>query len=430
MQYYIAYGDTSGVLGFHDAGGDQTLLGQIGPGMEWDVTLVGDAASLVGHATGGNDSVVGPNVGMGINRLVGDAEHDMTGHAEGGADTLVGGRGTYLHNMLFGDAGGTMSGHAKGGDDVLLAGTGVNLLVGDAETLLDHARGGNDLMVGTSGRYNGADFFGDAHGEMGNHAAGGADTIICPAGTLFTGGTAYGDAFLMSGNAKGGNDLIEGGGGAGHVVQFFGDAQSMIGRAQGGDDTLESGTFFLTGAYAEVSEMYGDARTMADRTRGGSDALTGGDGAPRAGFVETLCGDAGTMSGQARGGDDTLTARTLASALYGDGVEMAGNAAGGNDRLVSGTANDRMYGDAQQLGAGATGGCDTFVFLAAFGNDTIGDFHRGEDRIELEVPGVAGMDDLCIDTASGSTLISVAGQGSILLEGVTAPLSASDFVFA
>jgi hypothetical protein len=91
----------------------------------------------------------------------------------------------------------------------------------------------------------------------------------------------------------GGNDLIQG---AGRNTSF-GDAFEMSGHARGGNDTITS-----LSAY-EYSAQYGDAQYMSDHARGGNDTLTGSDDA----ISNALYGDAQDMSGSARGGGDTLT---------------------------------------------------------------------------------------------------------------------------
>ena len=91
--------------------------------------------------------------------------------------------------------------------------------------------------------------------------------------------------FIMSLDARGGNDIINGG---------------------LGDDTL-----------------FGDAYTMNANAHGGNDILNGGDG------NDILYGDAYNMYDTAQGGNDTLYGGTGNDILYGDFYIMDGNAHGG-----------------------------------------------------------------------------------------------------
>ena len=95
-----------------------------------------------------------------------------------------------------------------------------------------------------------------------------------------------------------------------------------------------------------------------------------------------------------------------------------------------------MWGDAEFLSVSAIGGNDTFVFVGPFGNDRVGDFRQGEDKIEFQVAGVDDFSDLDITTngvdtfiktmASLTDTVTLAG----FIDGVTGTLTASDFVFA
>ena len=51
-------------------------------------------------------------------------------------------------------------------------------------------------------------FYGDAGGNMGDHAIGGDDTFIGNASSANGRSQAYGDALTMSGNARGGDDTL------------------------------------------------------------------------------------------------------------------------------------------------------------------------------------------------------------------------------
>jgi PAS domain S-box-containing protein len=107
---------------------------------------------------------------------------------------------------------------ARGGNDMLSASGDGNHLFGDAggRGMFNDARGGNDVLtvVSTAGQVN--ELYGNAR-EMHDNTVGGNDTLV--------GGNdddpIVGDALVMLGNAKGGND------------QLWGDAK---GAASGGAD--------------------------------------------------------------------------------------------------------------------------------------------------------------------------------------------------
>jgi hypothetical protein len=150
----------------------------------------------------------------------------------------------------------------------------------------------------------------------------------------------------------------------------------------------------------------------------GNDAILGGDGKDIASGGEgkdIIFGDGGNddLSGDA--GDDRLYGGIGADALKGgDGNDKLFGEAGndvlrggaGVDSLDGGTGDDTLYG-----GSGA----DTFSFSGAFGIDTIKDLDAG-DTIDLSS---FQRSDLTFTPQGGGTLITVAGGGTIFVEGVS-----------
>jgi hypothetical protein len=212
----------------------------------------------------------------------------------------------------------------------------------------------------------------------------------------------------MSGSAQGGDDELTGGdnSGSGNVNNLLtGDAfVTMRGFAQGGDDELTGGDNSGSGTIAN-NGLFGDALNMSEFAQGGDDELTGGDNSGSGSVTNILRGDAGTMSGSAQGGDD---------------------------RLISGiNATDQMWGDAQSLRDSATGGNDTFVFVDAFGQDSVYLYRQGEDTLEFQVAGVSDFDDLVITQSGSNTLIStMVATDTVTLVGFTGTLTESDVLFA
>ena len=204
--------------------------------------------------------------------------------------------------------------------------------------------------------------------------------------------TLHGDAHTLT-ESRGGNDRVVGGGS--NRDELYGDGFRLI-SSKGGNDVL-------TAATSVSNFLYGDAFEMLDSSRGGNDILRGASAGGN-----TLVGDASIGEAGVRGG---------------------------NDRLVSaaGTA-DRMWGDFQERAG--TGGRDRFVFGEGNGQDSIFDFERTHDLIELRgIEGVESFADLdiqTVDTNNDNTLdSSVIGFGdnnSVTVYNVT-NLAARDFLF-
>ena len=252
VQTFLDLVGDGATLDGHSHGGNDTLAVSLA-GFEDTVIVDGDAQSMSDHARGGNDTLHASSknsVFTGFS-LYGDTEGVMSDHAKGGNDNIVGVFGGRSSNTLVGD-GATMTGHAHGGNDVLLAfeanQDGSAGLYGDAITMTDHARGGNDVLtfiVGSEAENGGATLYGDA-GLLEGDARGGNDVLRASFGTSDPNGSQsvalIGDADTMSGNARGGNDVLIGGS---HNDTLVGDAlhyaPSAPGSIKGGNDILNGG---------------------------------------------------------------------------------------------------------------------------------------------------------------------------------------------
>jgi hypothetical protein len=171
---------------------------------------------------------------------------------------------------------------------------------------------------------------------------------------------------------------------------------------------------------------------MTDST-GGDDTVTGGNNSGVQ-LGTTLSGDARIMT-TSTGGNDVLKGgdNCFVNYLYGD-AEQADGARGGDDRLMSGSRSpDHMWGDFGSVvpGSETTYGHDTFVFSPENGTDFIYDFHRGEDRIELDgfssdaltnIEEVDANEDGAVDS-----IIRFDETNSVTVYGVT-KLAAADFL--
>ena len=255
-----------------------------------------------------------------------------------------------------------------------------------------YAKGGNDTLIGGG---DGSALFGDAGGNMSDHALGGNDILMSSGGQITIGfGAMFGDAGgQMSGYSQGGNDVL----------------------TYTGPDSFDG--------------MYGDAKTMVDHAHGGNDVLTLGG---TTGFM-SLYGDAYSMSDHAVGGNDTLIGGLTGNdTLIGDAFSMQGKAVAGNDTLISRGANDQMWGDGVVVATTVIRGENTFVFAPMNGQDTINDFNPGHDHIDLTADAAIGVhqfSDLHIDTVGNNSVIAFDPHDQITVVGNT-HLTAHDFLLA
>ncbi|MGR3761402.1 type I secretion protein [Roseobacteraceae bacterium NS-SX3] len=193
----------------------------------------------------------------------------------------------------------------------------------------------------------------------------------------------------------------------GETILATGGETVILGR--GGGDTIlgrESADTVRAGGGADtVTGGYGNDRLIGGR---GHDVLSGGlDGSAFSGSTaerDVLIGGHGrdTLSGGA--GNDVL------------------KGGAGADRLIGGDGSDVMTGG---------GGGDAFVFVSYDSNetDTITDFGRGADVIDLAGLGVSGFNSLSLIQDGNGTAVSYGGF-DLQLTGYTGPLDASDFLFA
>lgn len=350
--------------------GNDVLFGA-GGSANYTNNLYGDAASLSGVASGGNDTLTGGN--QATNTLYGDAA-SLSGTAHGGNDMLTGGsQGT---NTLYGDAS-TMNGDAVAGNDTLIAGgSAANYLYGDAGTVFDNAVMGNDSLTGASG--------------ASNIMAGDASGIL-----------------RTSGNSTSGNDVLIGGTGIGTGNLMYGDATTLTADIQailtGGNDTL-------TGGNQATNTLFGDAQNLTayldSQVIGGNDILFAGDGS-----TNTLYGDGQYQKGYVHGGDDTLVSGSGNDTMWGDVA----------------TANDGgpITGGADVFEFMTGSGKDTIMdFRPAEG-----------DRIDLTAYGVTNANSvqslLVFDTANASApVIRMSDGSSITLDGYLGSLDSTLFKFS
>ena len=169
--------------------------------------------------------------------------------------------------------------------------------------------------------------------------------------------------------------------------------------------------------------------------QGGSDTIFGDAG------DDTLAGGEGRDIIRGGSGNDTIRGNADGDILLGDSGDDTIYGGTGNDLIVGGTGNDTLYGDEGDdtlvggLGDDSlTGGIgeDTFVFAANSGNDTIQDFDKDNDTIDLSMlPEEISFADLtftALTDGTGTVVTHSALTGSITVLGMNpADFTASMF---
>ncbi len=382
--------------------GNDTISGGSGN----DVIDAGDGNDIV-NGGAGDDDVRGGN-GRDIVRL-GDGNDIFTDNQQSGSEGA---------DRVFGEAGDDRI-YGGGGDDFLSGGAGNDFIAGGAGNDRIEGGSGEDTVNGGGGADNidggsGADTIDSGAGDDLVRGGDGRDTVSLGAGndrfidTDQAGFSGSDEVFGGDGDdrliGRGGNDVLQGGYGNDIVI---GGAEDDVLSGGVGNDILRGGT-------GNDTMMGGD----------GADTMSGGDGA------DTVEGGNGRDTVRLGSGNDRFTDNSQSGNLGEDFVQGGdGNdtiiGGGGSDTLLGGTGNDTVSGgadhdtiagaagndtlsggggadvirggvgaDSVMGGAGADslfGGrdADAFVYTShvqsnsANGIDTIEDFQRGTDTIDL-----------------------------------------------
>ena len=217
-----------------------------------------------------------------------------------------------------------------------------------------------------------------------------------------------------------GNDQIFGGRGADTIDGGGGD--DMITGNRGGDSLSGGDGDDLVLGRRGSDEIYGGSGN--DELRGGrnDDVIDGGLGDD---FIVGGRGSDVLVGGE---GNDTLRGRRGSDSLdggVGDDVLKGGR---GGDTIDGGEGHDVLRGGV---------GSDTFVFVGAFGNDTVIDFDIGtdvepfSDTIDLSGFGFTDVSQVLAQSIQdgNDTLITIEPQSSVRLMNVDlAMLQADDFI--
>ncbi|MDF2234501.1 calcium-binding protein [Albimonas sp. CAU 1670] len=362
--------------------------------------LWGDAAMALDKAgydgaliRGGDDRLDAGAALSGVRRpetpvMVGDVGAVGVGWLlRGGDDLLIAPRGAgaaMSGDVLTGDG----QSRLVCGDDLLRGGRGRDLLIGDAQDLLEplvRIRPGDDALRG--GRGNDA-LHGDARFAapetvvLGRDA--GADRLFGGEGRDRAWG-GWSDDRIFGGDD---GDRLHGDAGADRI-EGGADADRLWGGA--GADRLAGG--------AAADRLFGGGGRDAARGGGGGDVVAGGGGDD---LIEgndgrdRLRGDLGRDRLVGGAGDDDLRGGAGKDRLAGGG---------GDDRLDGGAGADRLLG-----GAGA----DLFRLAAGGGRDRVEDFDPAEDGLWLP----RGAEPLQVAETARGVSVELAGAELMLL-GVT-----------
>ena len=213
----------------------------------------------------------------------------------------------------------------------------------------------------------------------------------------------------------GNDDVVRGTAGADTLFGRRGDDR-VYGRDGDDEITGNFGFDIIHGGRGD-DQIYGHRGNDRMYGASGDDVMLGGRGHDRM--------DGGRGADTLRGvqGSDVIHGRDGADRLRGGDGDDVLKGGRGRDELIGGEGKDALTGG---------GGRDVFVFAGAFGTDTVSDWGRGRDRIDLTAAntdlGALAIsrhgDDAVIKVAIGATV------GKIVLEDTDVQdLSASDFLF-
>ena len=325
--------------------------------------------------------------------------------------------------------------------------------------------GGNDTLVANAAANR---LTGNAGVDLVSYRLSTAGVSVSLAALTASGGFAQGDVLtgIESLEGSGFNDALTGDGVANTLIGLAGDDRLLGGAGDdflvggAGKDLVDGGAGFDTASYRDAAagvtltltsnsvraggDATGDTFSGIEAWEGGAfaDVLTG------ANQGDTLSGLGGNDQLFGAGGKDLLNGGDGDDALDGGNDDDVLNGGAGNDTLIGGLGADLLSGgvgndsldggnadDVLNGGAGddrLTGGsgADTFRFTDAGGSmDTIVDFRRGTDRIDLS--GFGGVDAGDVKFDAGKILVDTNNDGvfdlTVVTTGVT--ITQADVLF-
>lgn len=407
------------ILGGND--GNDTLEG--GDGND-QLTGNDGVDQLFGGA--GSDSLDG---GLGNDHLEGGADNDLL-RGDLGDDTILGGDGD---DLAFGGIGNdTLDGGAGNdtilgeiGDDTLSGGSGDDTLSGGSQNDILDGGLGDDLLQGGSGDDTLIALAGSDRLEGGSEN----DTYIVKlsAGETTIFDVSGADMLELSGDIKP-KDIILSVDGDDLIVGLRSDDTKTIrvlGQFDANSDIMLEAIKFTDGFTINISQMIigddGDNNLTGSETDDGILGLGGNDNILGQGGDDFLDGGAGEDIIYGGAGNDQIHGSSEDDLLSGDQ---------GDDTLIDGAGNDLLIGGQ---------GNDIFVI----GNhensdqDTIADFVKGEDRIDLSGFGRQFVTRKQMDYFGSRinqtalmTSIALGAAQLLKIEGLDAgTLEDSDFIF-
>lgn len=395
--------------------------------------VAGDASVNVLKGNAGNDNLAGD---AGNDSLYGGDGNDLL-KGGAGADYLDGGAGLDKADYKDSAAAVTVS---------LVTGTGVGGdAQGDVLVSIENLRGSafDDVLIGDA---NANHLYGGSGADK-LYGGDGNDTIYTGGGYDYVDGGAGSDTVSYS--SSWGAVTVDLATGKGSGAEAARDVYVSIENAVGSDfdDVLtgDAGGNRLTGGLGNDT-LNGGAGNDTLIGGLGADKLIGGAGDKDIASYQTALeavivnlatgGSGGEALGDTYSGIEAVYGSAFNDMITGDGLDNGLRGFAGDDILNGAAGNDYLSGDAgnDMLTGGA--GADVFVMLAGFGHDTVTDFWAGAgrtDRVWFQgVAGIANYADVlshAVDSAAG-VVISVAGQGSLTLAGISlAQLNADDFLF-
>ena len=203
---------------------------------------------------------------------------------------------------------------------------------------------------------------------------------------------------------SGGDDLILGNNEV-NVLEGLGGNDSI--HSFGGADTIDGGEGVDTALFSA------GAGVIVDLDEGGNAIAQ--INAPDGALIDTALNfeniNGSNNVNSANGGNDILSGNSGANTLNGQAGDDILNGEGGDDLLLGGE------------------GSDTFTFEGLFGNDTIGDFEVGVDRLDFSDFGPDFGSELRVTQNGDDAVLSFSSDATVRLEGVNhTDLTEDDFI--
>ena len=351
-------------------------MANLGEATELSDILIGGKGDDEIRGGGGNDIIEG---GSNLDHLEGGAGRDVV--LGGSGDDVVGGGGG--RDTLRGGSGG----------DVLSGGADQDFVRGDTGADALHGDGGNDRLWG----------------DEGNDSIYGGD----------------GDDLIAGGT---GDDLMVGGAGKDRFIYLEDAGNDLIYHFEVENDVIDLRLLPEAIAFSDLTIVdmeNGRGVRISHDALGGSIEIRG-IAASDLSAANFAMPDGTTTSitfGSTTVGrpSDPFMGSDSSALMLANAQGTTVKAKGGYDRVFGGEGDDRLDGGSgQDLLLGGEGddrltggaGADTFVFTPDHGTDTITDFTDGDDTIDLSsLEGVAGFEDLNIETYGTTTVIDLTSYG-------------------